>query len=132
MLRFIYTQKPLTECLDIYFERMIPELQLNKANTLDTGFPVWIYVYLFLTVLYSPKCRISAMTLILILRISPLCMGTSPVVPLMECIFQNLLGLLSIMSSYLDDFKAHNKCLTANMVIHIINFIFFFKILWPF
>ena len=28
--------RPLTECLDIYFKRMIPELQLNKANTLDT------------------------------------------------------------------------------------------------
>ena len=113
---------------------MIPGLQLNKANTLDTEFPVWIYVYLFLTVLYSPKCRISSMTLTLILRISPLWMGMFPVVPLMECIFQTLLGLLSVMCSYLDDFNAHNKCLTANMVIHIINFkfIYFFKILSPF
>ena len=51
-----------------YFEGMViqiypPELQLNKANTSDT--PFWIYIYLFLYV--SSNIYDKAMTLILIL-----------------------------------------------------------------
>ena len=44
-----------------------PELQLNKANTLDTEAPFWINIYLFLMDLFPPQFMINAMTLILIL-----------------------------------------------------------------
>ena len=46
-----------------------PEMQLNKAYTSDTEAPFlfWIYIYLILMVLLSPKFMINAMTLILIL-----------------------------------------------------------------
>ena len=50
-----------------YFEGMVNqiyphELQLNKANTSDIGVPFLIYIYLFLTVLFPPKCMINTMT----------------------------------------------------------------------
>ena len=69
---FNSTSRYLDDLLNInnpYFEGIVnqiypPELQLNKANTSDT--PFWIYIYLFLLVLFPPKFMINAMTLILI------------------------------------------------------------------
>ena len=42
-------------------------------------------------------------------------MGTFPVLAIMECTFQNLLGLLEFVVT-VDDFNAHNKCLTAKIL----------------
>ena len=39
-----------------------PKLQLNKANTSDKRPPFWIYIFLFLMVLFPPKCMLTAMT----------------------------------------------------------------------
>ena len=88
---FNSTSRYLGDLLSIdhpYFEGMInqiypPELKLNKA----TETHVWIYIYLFLTVLFPPKFIINAMTLILILYIFPFWMAMFNVVPIMECIF---------------------------------------------
>ena len=54
-----------------YFEGMVnqiypPELQLNKANAIDTGAPFWIYIFLLQMDLFLLKFMKSAMTLILI------------------------------------------------------------------
>ena len=72
---FNSTSRYLDDLLNIdnpYFEGIInqiypPELQLNNANTSDTEAPFLTYIYLFLIVLFPPKCMINAMTLILIL-----------------------------------------------------------------
>ena len=72
---FNSTSRYLDDLLNIdnpYFEGMVnqiypPELQLNKANTSETEAPLfWIYIYLFLMVLFSPKFIINVMTLTLI------------------------------------------------------------------
>ena len=72
---FYLTSRYLDDLLNIdnpYFEGMVnqiypPELQLNKANTLDIPRPpFWIYICLFLTALFHPKFMINVMTLILI------------------------------------------------------------------
>ena len=54
-----------------YFEGMVnqiypSELQLNKANTSKPRPPFGIYICLYLTALFHPKCMINVMTLILI------------------------------------------------------------------
>ena len=53
---------------------------------------------------------INAITLILILLIFHLWMAMFHVVPLMECIFLNLL------CSHVEGFYARNKCLTARVI----------------
>ena len=71
---FDSTSRYLDDLLNIdnpYFEGMVnqiypPELQLNKANTSDTGPSFWNYISLFQTVLIHPKFMINVMTLILI------------------------------------------------------------------
>ena len=72
---FNSTSRYLDDLLNIdnpYFEGMVnqiypSELQLNKANTSYIPRPpFWIYICLFLTALFHPKCMITVMTLILI------------------------------------------------------------------
>ena len=71
---FKSTSRYLDDLLNIdnpYFEGMVnriypPELQLNKANTVDTEAPFWICFYLFQMDLFHLKFMISAMTLIFI------------------------------------------------------------------
>ena len=66
-----------------------PPLQLNKANTSDTGAP---FLDLHLSIsdgFVPPKIMIIAMTLILILYMFPFWIAMCNVVPLMECIFLN-------------------------------------------
>ena len=71
---FNSTSRYLDDLLNIdnhYFEGIVnqiypPELKLNKANTSDTEFHFWIYIYPFLMGLF-PAFMINAITLILIL-----------------------------------------------------------------
>ena len=71
---FNSTSRYLDDLLNIdnpYFEYTFnqiypPELQLNKANNIDTEVPFWIYIFLLQMDLFRLRFMINAMTLILI------------------------------------------------------------------
>ena len=81
--------------------------------------PFWVSIYIFLMNLFPPKLMINAMTLVLILHFF---MAMFHVIPLMECIFFQLIRFASVCS-YVEDFNAC-KLLNLSYRVPVLQFLF--------
>ena len=103
-----------------YFERMVnqiypPELQMNKANTLNTEAPFWIYIYLFLTVLFSPKFMIKRDDFDFDIVNFPFLDGDVPRRLSNEVYISQLIRFATVCC-HADDFNTRNLSLTAKLL----------------
>ena len=89
----------------------LPELQLNKANTSDSEAP---FLDLHLSI-SNGFVSINVMTLILIKLIFPFLDGNVPCRPSYGVYISQLIRFARVCS-HVDDFNAHNKCLSAKLL----------------